>query len=178
MVQKVLPSCRAVTCLRLRFKTMNLLLAGSSVVLDSFTLNNILPKKKDVFFRYQGSLTTPPCSPAVIWSVFRNTIGISQNQVHFLFCNRTWKLWRQWQMQNCPRGPTPETLNRCVQVSEAQETGFRCFDLQYDPHKKKKQELKERKHRLIRLYCRSNDLRENWTAFQTRTETEHVSSAH
>lgn len=45
------------------------------------TLNDVLPNNVNDFFRYEGSLTTPPCSEVVVWTVFRDTIAISNNQL-------------------------------------------------------------------------------------------------
>jgi carbonic anhydrase len=33
------------------------------------------------FFRYQGSLTTPPCSEGVLWTVFQQPIEMSEAQI-------------------------------------------------------------------------------------------------
>lgn len=38
-----------------------------------------------VFFSYSGSLTTPPCSEAVRWLVFRDALPVSQNQINKFF---------------------------------------------------------------------------------------------
>mgnify|MGYP003476842282 FL=1 len=40
----------------------------------------LLPAKRE-FWRYQGSLTTPPCSEGVKWTVFREPIQMSAGQV-------------------------------------------------------------------------------------------------
>ncbi|XP_022239429.1 carbonic anhydrase 2-like [Limulus polyphemus] len=46
---------------------------------SDLTLQALLPKDS-LYYRYQGSLTTPPCNETVIWTVFANpvTIGIEQ----------------------------------------------------------------------------------------------------
>ena len=40
----------------------------------------LLPAERD-YYRYLGSLTTPPCSERVIWTVFRQTITASPQQL-------------------------------------------------------------------------------------------------
>jgi len=42
---------------------------------------SLLPGDADEFYRYQGSLTTPPCSEIVNWFVLKNTINVSDHQV-------------------------------------------------------------------------------------------------
>lgn len=48
---------------------------------DKLLLMDLLPKNKNAYFRYDGSLTTPSCGEAVVWSVFENSIPISLDQV-------------------------------------------------------------------------------------------------
>lgn len=48
---------------------------------DKLLLADILPKNKDSYFRYDGSLTTPGCGEAVVWTVFEQSIPISIDQV-------------------------------------------------------------------------------------------------
>lgn len=49
----------------------------------TFSLNSILPNVSALnsYYRYSGSLTTPPCTEGIIWNVFRQTIGISSEQM-------------------------------------------------------------------------------------------------
>ncbi|KAL1456119.1 hypothetical protein WDU94_000871 [Cyamophila willieti] len=42
---------------------------------------DLLPANRSVFYRYPGSLTTPPCSESVEWTVLYRTIGASQRQL-------------------------------------------------------------------------------------------------
>ncbi|XP_069159880.1 carbonic anhydrase-like [Procambarus clarkii] len=46
-----------------------------------FPLRNLLPTNVAEFYSYQGSLTTPPCSEIVTWTVFKNPITISLAQL-------------------------------------------------------------------------------------------------
>lgn len=45
------------------------------------TLYDLLPNDLAQYFTYHGSLTTPPCSEAVTWIDFRETIKITCSQV-------------------------------------------------------------------------------------------------
>lgn len=49
---------------------------------EDFDLMEMFPKSKSNFFRYEGSLTTPPCSEAVIWSVLTEPTEVSPLQLH------------------------------------------------------------------------------------------------
>lgn len=42
-----------------------------------------IPPQKNMtkYFRYDGSLTTPNCAEAVVWSLFESTIPLSRKQV-------------------------------------------------------------------------------------------------
>jgi carbonic anhydrase len=51
---------------------------------EKLLLMDLLPKNKYSYFRYEGSLTTPGCGEAVVWTVFENSIPISMDQVIFV----------------------------------------------------------------------------------------------
>lgn len=50
----------------------------------TFNPADMLPTDQG-YFRYDGSLTTPPCSEGLLWHVMRGTIGVSQEQVETYF---------------------------------------------------------------------------------------------
>ena len=54
---------------------------GQSTTFSAINLMDLLPTDKTKYFRYPGSLTTPPCSEAVTWSVFKDPVMVSQEQV-------------------------------------------------------------------------------------------------
>ncbi|XP_007895370.1 carbonic anhydrase 9 isoform X2 [Callorhinchus milii] len=57
---------------------------GSKVSIPGFDIKNLLPRQLGHYFRYSGSLTTPPCDQTVNWTIFKDTIQISQLQLHRL----------------------------------------------------------------------------------------------
>jgi len=44
-------------------------------------LGGLLPNNLDLFYRYDGSLTTPPCSEIATWIVYPEIIDIGISQV-------------------------------------------------------------------------------------------------
>ncbi|KAI1889425.1 hypothetical protein AGOR_G00162740 [Albula goreensis] len=50
----------------------------------AFNIRDLLPARLDEFYRYDGSLTTPPCYPSVLWTVFRTPVSLSQAQFQAL----------------------------------------------------------------------------------------------
>uniref|UniRef100_A0A3P8VPH8 Carbonic anhydrase n=1 Tax=Cynoglossus semilaevis TaxID=244447 RepID=A0A3P8VPH8_CYNSE len=54
----------------------------NSTMLD-LSLAELIPDFKSLneYFRYDGSLTTPSCAEAVVWTVFEHTIPLSRNQL-------------------------------------------------------------------------------------------------
>lgn len=51
-----------------------------SELAGKINLGSLIPADSKVF-RYSGSLTTPPCSEGVKWSVYQNPIELSQDQI-------------------------------------------------------------------------------------------------
>jgi len=48
--------------------------------IDAKHLNALLPKNRD-YYRFNGSLTTPPCTEGVRWLVMKQSVKISQKQI-------------------------------------------------------------------------------------------------
>jgi len=55
--------------------------SGESTTLDSFALSSILPSDTTSFYRYEESLTTPTCDQSGIWTVFADTVKVSESQL-------------------------------------------------------------------------------------------------
>ncbi|XP_070216011.1 receptor-type tyrosine-protein phosphatase gamma isoform X1 [Bos mutus] len=53
--------------------------------LDPFILRDLLPASLGSYYRYTGSLTTPPCSEIVEWIVFRRPVPISYHQLEAFY---------------------------------------------------------------------------------------------
>lgn len=56
-------------------------LSGQSMNISNIHVRSMLPENLSNFFRYEGSLTTPPCFESIIWTVFDTPITLSHNQV-------------------------------------------------------------------------------------------------
>ncbi|KAG5836653.1 hypothetical protein ANANG_G00230680 [Anguilla anguilla] len=61
----------------------NIKQSGSNASLNGLSLDMLIPAKEDMrtYYRYQGSLTTPGCSEAVVWTLFQCTIPLSKEQL-------------------------------------------------------------------------------------------------
>ncbi|XP_077372943.1 carbonic anhydrase 12 [Festucalex cinctus] len=48
--------------------------------IPAFDIRGLMPQRLAEYFRYDGSLTAPPCYQNVLWTVFKNPVTISQAQ--------------------------------------------------------------------------------------------------
>ncbi|XP_067096022.1 carbonic anhydrase 6-like [Osmerus mordax] len=58
--------------------------AGQAMNISSINVRSMLPENLNHYFRYQGSLTTPPCDESILWTVFDTPITLSHNQIRKL----------------------------------------------------------------------------------------------
>ncbi|XP_067835002.1 carbonic anhydrase-like [Heptranchias perlo] len=58
----------------------------------SLNLEKIIPWKLAPFYRYRGSLTTPPCAENVIWTVLDQPMHMSVSQYKMFVRNSKWDL--------------------------------------------------------------------------------------
>ncbi|MBN3307883.1 CAH14 anhydrase, partial [Amia calva] len=62
----------------------NVRYTGQKVSVPPFNVQMLLPKQLDRFYRYNGSLTTPPCYQSVLWTVFSERVTVSYTQMERL----------------------------------------------------------------------------------------------
>ncbi|XP_034730982.1 carbonic anhydrase 14 isoform X2 [Etheostoma cragini] len=55
--------------------------ADQKVSIPAFDIQSLLPKDLGRYYRYNGSLTTPPCYQSVIWTLFNERVQISKAQL-------------------------------------------------------------------------------------------------
>ncbi|XP_040474714.1 carbonic anhydrase 14 isoform X2 [Falco naumanni] len=58
--------------------------AGQTTTVPSFSVQDLLPPRLDLYYRYNGSLTTPPCFQGVLWTLFQQPVRISLAQLEQL----------------------------------------------------------------------------------------------
>lgn len=56
-------------------------LPGEQMLGCAINPHRLLPKSLDSAWRYEGSLTTPPCSQIVDWIVFQDTVSVAQADI-------------------------------------------------------------------------------------------------
>ncbi|XP_056364126.1 carbonic anhydrase 6 isoform X2 [Oenanthe melanoleuca] len=118
--------------------------AGQSTTLSSLDVQAMLPENLSQFYRYQGSLTTPPCSESVIWSVFHSPIVLSHTQIQLL--ENTLLDWHNRTLRNDYRHAQP-LWGRVVEASfPAQRAQAQChpeeFTLRLDQIQMQLQDLR------------------------------------
>ncbi|KAJ0004280.1 hypothetical protein NQD34_010494 [Periophthalmus magnuspinnatus] len=61
--------------------------ANGNTSLPPVSLAQLLPPEQNLtsFYRYKGSLTTPGCTEAVVWTLFENPIPLSSDQLRAFF---------------------------------------------------------------------------------------------
>ncbi|XP_056262032.1 carbonic anhydrase 14 [Pseudoliparis swirei] len=55
--------------------------ADQKVFIPAFDIQSLLPKDLGRYYRYNGSLTTPPCYQSVTWTLFNERVHISKAQL-------------------------------------------------------------------------------------------------
>ncbi|KAA0185273.1 carbonic anhydrase alpha, 12-like, partial [Hyalella azteca] len=73
-------------------------------VVNPYALASLLPDDVRRFYRYDGSLTTPVCNEAVVWTVFAQPLHVSRAQLDKL---RSLADGHGGQLQNNFRNPQP-----------------------------------------------------------------------
>lgn len=101
----------------------NLTKSNMSTVVN-LNLSLLIGNNLNDFWRYKGSLTVPPCSEVVTWTVFKTPITFTESQLNFVRENVVIKNYR---------GPQP-LYNRMVYRSYPRETGSTVPDYNYCPN--------------------------------------------
>nr|XP_033793224.1 carbonic anhydrase 9 isoform X8 [Geotrypetes seraphini] len=57
---------------------------GQDTEVPGFNISGLLPGRMERYYRYNGSLTTPPCFQSVNWTIFNDTIKLSERQISML----------------------------------------------------------------------------------------------
>lgn len=72
-------------------KLVSMFCLDSKTKIAALPLSSLIPRTEDLtsYYRYNGSLTTPSCDEAVIWTLFEKPIELSSQQVR-----QTHKGWK------------------------------------------------------------------------------------
>lgn len=59
----------------------------TSTTLNGISLSSLISSEENMtkYYRYEGSLTTPYCTEAVVWTLFEFPIPLSKDQVRRLY---------------------------------------------------------------------------------------------
>jgi len=76
------------------------LINANDTINCTFNLSQLMKANERQFFRYIGSLTTPPCTEGVIWTIFMNRIPIEEESLNKLRQNVMKKIYRPVQPIN------------------------------------------------------------------------------
>lgn len=106
---------------------------GSKIEIPGLDVSALLPLDLSRYYRYEGSLTTPPCSQGVIWTVFNETVKLSAKQVRMgcgidtVNVGRRMKMKMWEEMRKGPRSKDRRGLGTLV---------YFCLEpvLSIDPH--------------------------------------------
>ena len=67
-------------------KSAPVFLPGQETEIPGFSLAFLFPSDTQKYYKYTGSLTSPPCNECVSWTILNNPIKISADQVRdYLF---------------------------------------------------------------------------------------------
>jgi hypothetical protein len=94
------------------FDITETLQSENDLIVFDFNLTRLMGENLIDFWRYEGSLTTPPCTEGIIWTVFRQPIVFTENQLKTLRDNIYFEDYR---------GPQP-LYNRTVYRNFFNET--------------------------------------------------------
>uniref|UniRef100_A0A8C4RYX8 Carbonic anhydrase n=1 Tax=Erpetoichthys calabaricus TaxID=27687 RepID=A0A8C4RYX8_ERPCA len=98
--------------------------ADQTTTMTSINVRAMLPENLSHFYRYHGSLTTPPCFESITWTVFDTPITLSYNQIRIL--ENALLDWENKTLRNDYRHAQP--LNeRVVQASFLPRLGQGAF---------------------------------------------------